>query len=122
MVTSAMDKGSATSDAGVQPGEAEEDEEEREKIVEWRFSVRLKGMEDLFLTKGRMVRGTFTSGDELMRAFKSCRNVTRPEGVINGTGGGGMALLSGLGEVIRVSPKRTPSRVLYSMIVVQAML
>lgn len=76
MTTSIMDKGSAISDAGVQPAEAEpseEDEEEREKIdVEWRFKVRLKGMEDLFLTRGRIVRGNFTSGDELMRAFKSC--------------------------------------------------
>jgi len=75
MATSVMDRGSATSDAGVQQAEAEgsgEDEEEREKIVEWRFRVRLKGMEDLFLTRGRIVRGTFTSRDELMRAFKSC--------------------------------------------------
>jgi len=76
MTTSVMDKGSAISDAGVQPAEAEgseQDEEERENIVvEWRFKVRLKGMEDLFLTRGRIVRGTFTRGDELMRAFKSC--------------------------------------------------
>ena len=76
MTMSVMDRGSAISDAGVHPAEAEgsgEDEEEREKIVvEWRFRVRLKGMEDLFLTRGRIMRGTFTSGDELMRAFKSC--------------------------------------------------
>lgn len=74
MATSAMDSGSAISDAGVQLGEAPgEDEEEREKnVVEWRFSERLKGMEDLFLPRGRIVRGTLTSGDEVMRAFKSC--------------------------------------------------
>lgn len=74
MATSAMDSGSAISDAGVQLGEAPgEDEEEREKnVVEWRFSERFKGMEDLFLPRGRIVRGTLTSGDEVMRAFKSC--------------------------------------------------
>ena len=73
MATSAMDKGSAISDAGVQLGEAdavEQGEEEREKIVERRLSVnvRLNGMEVLFLTRGRIVRGR----DEWMHAFKSC--------------------------------------------------
>lgn len=75
MATSVMDMGSTFSDAGVQSADvqaSEEDDEEREKIVEWRFRVRLKGMERLFLARGRIVRGTFTSGDELMRAFKSC--------------------------------------------------
>ena len=98
--TSVMDMGSASSDAGVQPAEpevSEEGEEEREKIVvEWRLRVRVKGIEALFLIKGRMMRGTLTSGDEVMRAFKSCWNVTRPEGMINGTGDEGMLLSSGL--------------------------
>lgn len=74
--TSAMAIGSTFSDAGVHSAEVEASEhndEQREKIVvEWRFRVRLKGIEDRFLARGRMVRGTFTSGDELMRAFKSC--------------------------------------------------
>jgi len=100
MATSVMDMGSASSDAGVQPAEpeaSEEDEEGREKIVvEWRLRVRVKGAEVLFLIKGRMVRETLTSGDEVMRAFKSCWNVTRPEDVINRTGDKGMLLSSGL--------------------------
>ncbi|KAF8132509.1 formyl transferase-domain-containing protein [Boletus edulis] len=101
MATSAMDKGSAISDAGVQLGEAdavEQGEEEREKIVDRHFSVnvRLNGMEVLFLTRGRIVRGR----DELMHAFKSCWSVTRPESVINGTGEEGMPLSSSFTEVI----------------------
>lgn len=126
MATSVMDRGSASSDAGVQPAEpeaSEEDEEAREKIVvEWRFRERVKGAEVLFLTKGRIERGTLTSGDEVMRAFKSRWNVTRPEGVINGTGGEGMSLSSGLREVMGVSSGRTASRVLYSMLLAKAMM
>lgn len=74
MATSFMDMGSIFSNAGVQSAEVEasEEDEEREKIaVEWRFKVRLKGLEGLFLIRGRMVRETFTSGNELMCAFKS---------------------------------------------------
>lgn len=121
-----MDRGSAISDTGVQPGEAdtsEEDEEEREKIVvERRFSVRPKGLEDLFLTSGRIVRGNFTKGEELMRAFKSCWNVTRPEDVINGTGEEGMPLSGGLRDVMRAPFRRILKRVLYSTMVAQAIL
>lgn len=127
MATSAMDMGSTNSIAGEQSAEdeASEDGEEREKIVvEWRLRVRVKGMEDLFLIRGRIVRGTFTSGDEVMRAFKSCWSVTRPEDVINGTGDVGMGvwLTGGLGEVINVSSRRIPDRVLYLIMLVKAML
>lgn len=76
MATSVTDMGSTFSNDGVQSDKVEASEAvegERENIVvEWRLKVRLKGMEDLFLIRGRMVRGTFTSEDELMRAFKSC--------------------------------------------------
>lgn len=76
MATWVTDMGSTFSNDGVQSDKVEASEAvegERENIVvEWRLKVRLKGMEDLFLIRGRMVRGTFTSEDELMRAFKSC--------------------------------------------------
>jgi len=71
-----MDIGSAISDIGVQVAEveaSEEDEEGRENIVvECRFKLRVKGTEELFFIRGRIVRGSFNSGEEVMHAFKPC--------------------------------------------------
>lgn len=72
MAASVMDGGPAICDAGAQPIEAVPPGECVEIVV-------LDGLEDPFLTRGRIARGTLIRGDAFIRALRSCWKDARPE-------------------------------------------